>query len=112
MDETINHSWYLAARPYGMPKLTDFELRQSPIPSPGPGQVLIASRYHSLDPYMRLRLNSADSLVGTLMVGDAVGEVIESRAAGFVAGDIAMGNIGWQEYGVLDAGANRLFRSL
>ena len=107
MDETINHSWYLAARPYGMPKLTDFELRQSPIPSPGPGQVMIASRYHSLDPYMRLRLNSADSLVGTLMVGDAVGEVIESRAAGFVAGDIAMGNIGWQEYGVLDAGLLR-----
>ncbi len=107
MDETINHSWYLAARPYGMPKLTDFELRQSPIPSPGPGQVLIASRYHSLDPYMRLRLNSADSVVGTLMVGDAVGEVIESRAAGFVAGDIAMGNIGWQEYGVLDAGLLR-----
>ncbi len=56
---------------------------------------------------MRLRLNSADSVVGTLMVGDAVGEVIESRAAGFVAGDIAMGNIGWQEYGVLDAGLLR-----
>ena len=56
---------------------------------------------------MRLRLNSADSLVGTLMVGDAVGEVIESRGAGFVAGDIAMGNIGWQEYGVLDAGLLR-----
>ncbi len=56
---------------------------------------------------MRLRLNSADSLVGTLMVGDAVGEVIESRAAGFVAGDIAMGNIGWQEYEVLDAGLLR-----
>jgi len=56
---------------------------------------------------MRLRLNSADSLVGMLMVGDAVGEVIESRAAGFVAGDIAMGNIGWQEYGVLDAGLLR-----
>ena len=56
---------------------------------------------------MRLRLNSADSLVGTLMVGDAVGEVIESRAADFLAGDIAMGNIGWQEYGVLDAGLLR-----
>jgi hypothetical protein len=56
---------------------------------------------------MRLRLNSADSLVGTLMVGDAVGEVIESRAADFVVGDIAMGNIGWQEYGVVDAGQLR-----
>ena len=56
---------------------------------------------------MRLRLNSSDSLVGTLMVGDAVGEVIESRAANFVAGDIAMGKIGWQEYGVLDAGQLR-----
>ena len=43
---------------------------------------------------MRLRLNSSDSLVGTLMVGDAVAEVIESRAADFVAEDIAMGKIG------------------
>ncbi len=34
---TINHSWHLAARPNGYPKRTDFELRQSPIPSPGPG---------------------------------------------------------------------------
>ena len=107
MNTSVNQSWHLAARPNGFPKLTDFELRQSPIPSPDSGQVLIASRYHSLDPYMRLRLNSADSLVGTLMVGDAVGEVIESRAADFVVGDIAMGNIGWQEYGVVDAGQLR-----
>ena len=103
MATTINHSWHLAVRPNGYPKRTDFELRQSPIPSPGPGEVLIASRYHSLDPYMRLRLNSPDTLIGTLMVGDAVGEVIESRSADFVVGDIAMGKIGWQEYGVLDA---------
>jgi len=107
LNTSVNQSWHLAARPNGFPKLTDFELRQSPIPSPDSGQVLIASRYHSLDPYMRLRLNSADSLVGTLMVGDAVGEVIESRAADFVVGDIAMGNIGWQEYGVVDAGQLR-----
>ena len=52
---------------------------------------------------MRLRLNSSDSLIGELMVGDAVGEVIESRAEGFSTGDIAMGNIGWQEYGVINA---------
>ncbi|MEE2871956.1 MAG: hypothetical protein VX893_03480 [Candidatus Latescibacterota bacterium] len=35
-------------------------MHQSPIPSPGPGEVLIDSRYHSLDPYMRLRLNCSD----------------------------------------------------
>ena len=54
---------------------------------------------------MRLRLNSSDSLIGELMVGDAVGEVIESRAEGFSTGDIAMGNIGWQVIGI--AGTNQ-----
>ena len=38
LDTTINHSWHLAARPNDFPKLTDFELHESPIPSPGPAR--------------------------------------------------------------------------
>lgn len=37
------------------------------------------------------------------MVGEAVGQVIESRDPGFVPGDVGVGPIGWQEYGVIQA---------
>ena len=57
MRETVNRAWTLAARPQGFPKLADFELQESPIPEPEPGEVLIATHYHSLDPYMRGRMN-------------------------------------------------------
>ena len=109
MAEDINRSWTLAARPDGSPKLSDFELRESPIPEPGPGEVLIATRYHSLDPYMRGRMNPPNPAaytppvpIGGVMEADAVGEVIASNSELFSTGDIAMGKIGWQEYGALD----------
>ena len=37
------------------------------------------------------------------MVGEAVGQVIESRDSSFMLGDVGMGPIGWQEYGVIQA---------
>ncbi|NQW18612.1 MAG: NADP-dependent oxidoreductase [Chloroflexi bacterium] len=109
MPEDTNRSWTLASRPNGAPKLTDFELKESPIPTPGAGEILIATRYHSLDPYMRGRMNpptpaayTAPVPVGGVMESDSVGEVIASNSDLFNVGDIAMGKIGWQEYGVLD----------
>ena len=50
MASQVNRAWTLAARPHGVPKLSDFALTETPIPEPGPGQVLIATHYHSLDP--------------------------------------------------------------
>lgn len=109
MPEDTNRSWTLAARPDGAPKLTDFEFKESSIPKPGPGEILVATRYHSLDPYMRGRMNpptpasyTAPVPIGGVMESDSVGEVIESNSDLFSVGDIAMGKIGWQEYGVLD----------
>ena len=99
-----NRGWFLSKNPDGMPVPSDFELRQIEIPELSSGEVLVASKYLSLDPYMRLRLKGDTSLVGTLMVGDVVGEVIESRDPSFVPGDVGMGPIGWQEYGVVRAG--------
>ncbi len=110
MPKAVNRAWTLAARPEGFPKLSDFELQESPIPEPGPGEVVIATRYHSLDPYMRGRMNrpnpaaySAPVEIGGVMEADAVGEVIASNSGLFAVGDLAMGRIGWQEYGVMDA---------
>ena len=110
MAKQTNRAWTLAARPRGVPKLSDFALVERPIPEPGPGEVLIATHYHSLDPYMRGRMNppsgssyAAPVAEGGVLEADAVGEVIASNSDLFSAGDFAMGKIGWQEYGVMDA---------
>ena len=110
MAHTVNRAWTLAARPHGVPKRSDFALTETAVPAPGPGQVLIAVHYHSLDPYMRGRMNApsgasytAPVAVGGVLEADAVGEVVASNSARFAPGDFAMGKIGWQEYGVMDA---------
>ena len=106
----MNRAWTLAARPHGVPKLSDFALTETAVPDPGPGEVLIATHYHSLDPYMRGRMNAPSGAsyaaavpIGGVMEGDAVGEVVASNSDLFAVGDFAMGKIGWQEYGVMDA---------
>ena len=56
---TRNLRIVLAARPDGAPRETDFRLEEAPIPSPGEGELLLRTIYHSLDPYMRSRMNEA-----------------------------------------------------
>src|SRR6266481_1241226 len=61
MDKTAGLQIVLAARPHGMPQLTDFRLEETTIPPPGAGQVLLAVQYLSLDPYMRGRMEDRKS---------------------------------------------------
>jgi len=80
----------------GFPKVSDFHLVSSPLPSPAAGEVLVRSTYLSLDAYMRGRMN----VVGDLMTGGAVGYVVESENPKLRAGDAVEGMFGWQEYAV------------
>lgn len=100
MPENENRQWVLKSRPNGMPTEADFELVDSPKPSPEYGQVLIKSLWNSMDPYMRGRITS--SPIGGVIESEAVGRVMESRLEGIKAGDMVRGRIGWQEYGLLD----------
>jgi len=104
---TVNRQFKLAARPVGMPKESDFALVEIPMPVPGEGQVLVKTSFLSVDPYMRGRITGvrtyADPVnVGDVMVGGAVGQVVESHHAGFAAGDFVLGQWGWQEYAVVE----------
>src|SRR5579863_5597110 len=95
----------LASRPTGRPSAENFTITAAPVPSPGDGQVLVRTRYLSLDPYMRGRMSDAPSYappvkVGGLMVGGTVGEVVASNDAGFQPGDVVLGYGGWQSYAV------------
>ena len=103
---TVNRQVTLAARPVGFPKVSDFHLIYTPLPSPAAGQVLVRSIYLSLDPYMRGRMNDASSYarptaIGEVMPGGAVAVVVESRDPAYLPGDTVEGMLGWQEYAVV-----------
>jgi len=98
----------LASRPTGWVQESNFNVVESPLPKPGPGQLLIENHWLSLDPYMRGRMNDVKSYVppvqiGEVMVGGTVGTVLESNHPMFKPGDYVVGRVGWQLYGVADA---------
>ena len=98
----------LAARPRGMPKLSDFELITSPLTPPGPGECLVRGIYLSLDPYMRGRLDDRKSYaasvqLGQVLVGQVVGRVVVSHHPSLQPGDPVVGDLGWQDQAVAPA---------
>ncbi len=102
-----NHQIVLASRPRGFPTTEAFQLVERDVATPGDGEVLIRVRWLSLDPYMRGRMSAARSYaasqpLGEVMIGGTVGDVVESRHAGFRAGDVVVGMGGWQEHAVLN----------
>ncbi|HET7757714.1 MAG TPA: NADP-dependent oxidoreductase [Steroidobacteraceae bacterium] len=103
----VNRRIVLARRPRGAPSAGDFRLEHGPVPTPGAGEVLLRTRYLSLDPYMRGRMSDAPSYappvaVGAPMVGQTVSVVEASNIPGFRIGELVVANVGWQDYGVSD----------
>jgi NADPH-dependent curcumin reductase CurA len=93
----------LKQRPRGEPEPSDFEIQESAIPTPGPGEVVTRTIWLSIDPYMRGRLREEQLYavaiqIGEVMTGETVGEVIASNHPDFTAGDIVVGARGWQTH--------------
>jgi NADPH-dependent curcumin reductase len=99
-----NRRVLLASRPAGRVTEENFRIESGPVPRPEPGEVLVKNLWLSLDPYMRGRMSDAKSYVkgvelGEVMVGQTVGEVIESKSPAFEPGDKVLTQLGWQLYG-------------
>lgn len=58
---SINRHITLASRPVGAPTSANFSLKETAIPSPEKGEILLRTNYLSLDPYMRGRMNAGAS---------------------------------------------------
>ncbi|GGN42761.1 hypothetical protein FHR83_007166 [Actinoplanes campanulatus] len=98
----------LASRPVGWPTVDNFEIAETSVPEPGPGQVLIRNVFMSVDPYMRGRMNDVKSYIppfrlGRPLDGGAVGEVVASNADGVPVGAFVSHNLGWREFAAADA---------
>jgi len=100
-----NQRIVLASRPQGWVTPENFRLEKAPLPPVAEGEVLVKNLWLSLDPYMRGRMSETRSYVkgveiGEVMVGQTVGEVVESRNSSFRKGDHVLTQLGWQLYGV------------
>jgi NADPH-dependent curcumin reductase len=94
-------------RPTDKVSPANFRVVEAPVPTPGPGEVLVRHTFLSLDPYMRGRLSDAKSYakpqpVGAVMQGGTVGVVEASLNPRFKVGDAVVGMGGWQRYALSD----------
>ena len=97
----------LAKRPVGDVTADCFREETATLPALADGQLLIRSRFLSLDPYMRPRMSELRSYVPPFeidkpLTGGAVGEVVESRNPRYAKGDIVMGLLNWATYTIHD----------
>jgi NADPH-dependent curcumin reductase CurA len=97
----------LCKRPAGDVSPDCFRQESVNLAAPGDGQVLIRSRFLSLDPYMRPRMTELRSYappfeLGKPLTGGSVGEVVESKNPRFAKGDTVIGMLNWATHTLHD----------
>jgi NADPH-dependent curcumin reductase CurA len=88
--------------------VSNFAMAPTTLEPPSDQEIVARNLFMSVDPYMRGRMNEGKSYVppfelGKPLSGGAVGEVLESRAKEFKAGDVVTSSLGWREYFVASA---------
>jgi NADPH-dependent curcumin reductase CurA len=99
----INHAYRLRRRPVGAPVVDDLELVSEELPPLSDGEALVRTLYLSLDPTNRLwmsdmRQYSPPVVIGDVMRGIGIGEVVASRREDLPVGALVSGYTDWQEY--------------
>ncbi len=90
----VNRRIVLKRNPEGEPKPSDFEVVTEDVAAIAEGQMLLRTKWLTLDPYMRGLdasgpMNNEGS-VGSTIVGGTVSEVVESRASGWSEGELVV----------------------
>ena len=102
-----NRQFLIDHLPTGKLTLDVFRLSQGAMPAAADGEVLVRTRYVSLDAANRAWMWGATYRsalkAGDVMAGGAMAEVVESKAPGFKPGDLVWGDTGWQDYAALPA---------
>ncbi len=98
----------LASRPQGVPTKENFRTESYTLPALNHEEVLIKGLYFSVDPYMRGRMNDVKSYsppfrINEPIYGNAIGEIKESKSAGFKQGDLVRGILPWATESVTNA---------
>ncbi len=99
---------HLSRRPDGVPAVEDFEIVGRESAEPRSGQIVVANRFFSIDPYMRGLVDDrptyrAPFALHEVLDGPAVGEVVASTTDEIRIGDVVRHESGWRSHAVLDA---------
>lgn len=103
----MSRQWVLDHYPEGPATVDCWRLIEAPMPEPGPRQILVRTKWLSLDPYMRGRISPAANYTagvqpGGVMHGGGVAEVVVSNHPDWKPGDLVESmNVNWQEHAVL-----------
>jgi 2-alkenal reductase len=101
----------VAAVPDGLPEPADLAVAQTPVPVPGPRDVLVRNRYFTVFAALRTLLGGGVPGApfpglheGDTLFGPAVGEVMTApEGSGLRKGDLVGHMLGWREYAVVPA---------
>ena len=100
----LNRQVIVRELPDGKLATSNFEVVESPVPTAGPGEVLVRTLWLSLDAANRAWMQGAtytDPVVaGQVMAGSALGQVVDSNDPTVKAGAIVECQNGWQDYAV------------
>ncbi|MGD0982035.1 MAG: NADP-dependent oxidoreductase, partial [Solirubrobacteraceae bacterium] len=104
----VSREVHLVARPAGEAALSNFAVKAVAVRAPQRGEILVRNSWLSVDPYMRGRMNDAESYVTPFplnapLEGGAVGTVLASEAAQVPVGSVVLHNAGWREVATLAA---------
>lgn len=105
MTKTVNRQIHLARRPKNEPVADDFKLVEKEIPDLKDGEILIRTKFLSVDPGMRGMMTDEKSYtppfpLNEVLTGRSVGEVVDSKNEAFKKGDFVYERLGWQDYSV------------
>jgi hypothetical protein len=104
-----NRQWLINAHPRGRGLVDDdFKWQEVEHRAPDNGEVLVRVKYLGFDPAQKGWMENianyvAPTVIGEVMRGSGIGEVVESKADGFAPGDMVMGLVGWQDYATVAA---------
>src|SRR5262249_15591127 len=109
-----NRFWRLVRHPVGNDFASALTLEEGAVPRAAEGQVVIANELASLDAGTRMWMPArADGYqpplpLGSPMVGQVVGRIVESRAAAFPVGKLVRAFGTWADYSCVEPSASGL----
>jgi NADPH-dependent curcumin reductase CurA len=106
--QNSNQRLLLKARPDGIAGPEHFEEDVQPVRMPGPGELLLASVYISIDPAMRVWISEDPGYVPPVQIGEVmraggIGRVLVSEDPNFSPGDYVQARLGWQSHPTVHA---------
>ena len=93
----------LKERTSGKPEEKNFEFKKEEKPSLEDGEILLESKYISVDPYLRGRMRDEDSYITPFKLNEplssmVVAKIVESKNDEFQEGDHVSGMLQWKQF--------------